>query len=82
MAATSSAPTSKFNAIIEHVIVHYRWVFVCFFLLPVSFVYDIFYYLRSWIVFQLASAPNSHKKKVSDVQTQVSFGLIHKHMLI
>ena len=41
-----------FERAVEHILVHYRWVFVLF-LLPVSFFYDIYYYARSWIVFQV-----------------------------
>lgn len=48
-----------------------RWVIVIFFLLPASFLYDIFYYTRSWVVFKLSSAPQHHDKKVASVQKQV-----------
>ncbi len=58
------------DAVIEHVMVHYRWVFVLF-LLPVSFLYDIYFYLRNAIVFRLSSAPKKHLQKVQRVQAQV-----------
>ncbi|XP_065566869.1 delta(24)-sterol reductase-like [Artemia franciscana] len=61
----------KFNEGFEYVLIHYRWVFVCFFLLPVSLIYDIYFYLRSWVIFNLNSAPKHHDKKVKDVQRQV-----------
>lgn len=41
------------------------------FLLPVSCVYDLWFYTRSKIVFALSSAPTRHKEKVADVQRQV-----------
>ena len=56
---------------LEHVIVHYRFIFVMF-LLPVSCLYDLWFYTRSKIVFALSSAPDKHKEKVADVQHQVS----------
>ena len=61
---------SKLDKLIEHVMVHYRWIFVMF-LLPVSFLYDIMFYLRNWIVFKLSSAPKKHLQKVQAVQKQV-----------
>ena len=61
---------SKLDRLIEHVMVHYRWIFVMF-LLPVSFLYDIIFYLRNWIVFKLSSAPKKHLQKVQTVQRQV-----------
>jgi len=58
------------ESIIEHVIIHYRFIFVMF-LLPASFVYDLWFYARSKIVFALSSAPKKHKEKVADIQKQV-----------
>ena len=54
----------------EHIIIHYRWVFVMF-LLPVSLLYDIFFAVRSYIVFKMNSAPSKHLEKVKEVQRQV-----------
>ena len=61
----------------EHVIVHYRFIFVMF-LLPVSCLYDLWFYTRSKIVFALSSAPNRHKEKVAHVQQQVRDSLFDK----
>lgn len=58
------------DSVLEHVIVHYRFIFVMF-LLPVSCLYDLWFYTRSKIVFALSSAPNRHKEKVAHVQQQV-----------
>lgn len=55
----------------EYFLVHYRWVLVVFFLLPMSFFYDIYYYTRSWIIFKLSSAPREHNRRVKEVQKQV-----------
>ena len=55
---------------LEHVIVHYRFIFVMF-LLPVSFLYDIWFYTRNKIVFAMSSAPTKHKEKVLGIQRQV-----------
>ena len=56
---------------LEYVIIHYRWLFVIFFLMPISLVYDAYFYIRNWIVFRLNSAPHKHDEKVKDVQRQV-----------
>ena len=53
------------DTVAEHFIIHYRWVMVIF-LLPLSFVYDIYHYARSYIVFKLSSAPKQHLKKVGN----------------
>ena len=55
----------------EHIIVHYRFIFVMF-LLPVSFLYDIWFYTRNKIVFAMSSAPTKHKEKVLGIQRQVN----------
>ena len=47
-----------------------RWLFAIF-LLPISFLYDIYWYLRSkWILFR-GSAADKHQEKVDFVQKQV-----------
>ncbi|XP_043855877.1 delta(24)-sterol reductase [Dromiciops gliroides] len=56
---------------LEFVIIHQRWVFVCLFLLPLSFIFDIYYYLRAWVVFRLNSAPRQHRQRVQHIQKQV-----------
>lgn len=56
---------------LEYVIINYRWLFVCIFLLPVSVVYDVFMYVRNKIVFRLNSAPKQHEARVRKVQEQV-----------
>ncbi|XP_051788689.1 delta(24)-sterol reductase [Erpetoichthys calabaricus] len=56
---------------LEYVIVHQRWIFVCLFLLPLSIVFDIYYYLRAWLIFKMCSAPKLHEQRVRDIQRQV-----------
>lgn len=58
------------DSIVEHIIVHYRFIFVMF-LLPVSCIYDLWFYTRSKIVFAMSSAPTKHKEKVAEIQKQV-----------
>ncbi|XP_056388113.1 delta(24)-sterol reductase [Hyla sarda] len=55
----------------EYVIVHHRWVFVCLFLLPLSVVFDVYYYVRAWLVFKMCSAPKQHDRRVKEIQEQV-----------
>ena len=51
-------------------IVRQRWLFAIF-LLPISFFYDIFWFLRSKFVLWMGSAPSKHKERVLKVQKQV-----------
>ncbi|CAH2006232.1 unnamed protein product [Acanthoscelides obtectus] len=59
------------DSLFEYILVHYRWLFVCIFLLPVSFLFNIWLYARNWIVFNLSSAPKQHDIKVRNVQKQI-----------
>ncbi|KAL1022502.1 hypothetical protein UPYG_G00028550 [Umbra pygmaea] len=56
---------------LDYVIVHQRWIFVCLFLLPLSVIFDVYYYLRAWIIFKMCSAPKQHDQRVRDIQRQV-----------
>lgn len=56
---------------LEHVIVHHRWVFVCLFLLPLSFCYEMFLYIRHLVIYKLFSAPKLHEERVKQVQKQI-----------
>lgn len=55
----------------EHMMKHYRWVFVCVGLLPISLVYSAILYIRNAIVFKFKSAPQNHARKVQEVSQQV-----------
>ena len=57
---------------VEYIIINYRWIFVCLFLMPLSLIYDVFYFLRNWLVFKMNSAPHRHDEKVKEVQRQAS----------
>jgi hypothetical protein len=57
---------------LEYILIHYRWMFVMFFLMPLSVTYDLFFYVRNMIVFKLSSAPDKHDEKVKFVQRQAS----------
>jgi hypothetical protein len=63
--------SSTVDLLLEHVLVNYRWFFVCYFLLPASFFYAIYEHLRNYVVFRLSSAPGKHSAKVQKVQQQV-----------
>ncbi|TKS75063.1 Delta(24)-sterol reductase [Collichthys lucidus] len=55
---------------LEYVIVHQRWI-VCLFLLPLSVIFDVYYYVRAWLIFKMCSAPKLHDQRVRDIQRQV-----------
>lgn len=57
---------------LEYVMVHQRWIFVCLFLLPLSVIFDVYYYARAWLTFKMCSAPKLHDQRVRDIQRQVS----------
>ncbi|XP_044761273.1 delta(24)-sterol reductase-like [Coccinella septempunctata] len=61
----------KTEGLFEHILIHYRWIFVCLFLLPLSFVFDIWIFWRNYIVFKLNSAPSKHDDKVKNIQRQI-----------
>ena len=51
-------------------IINIRWLFALFFL-PISFIYNVYWYLRSkWILF-MGSAPRKHQERLEHVQRQV-----------
>lgn len=56
---------------LEHTIIHHRWIFVCCFLMPISAIYDVLYFIRNWIIFNMNSAPKAHGQRVKDIQAQV-----------
>lgn len=66
----SAVISFKGETLIETLLIDYRWVIVCFFLLPL-FLYDLWFYVRNAIVFQLKSAPRAHDQKMKKVQQQV-----------
>uniref|UniRef100_A0A671MWQ1 24-dehydrocholesterol reductase n=1 Tax=Sinocyclocheilus anshuiensis TaxID=1608454 RepID=A0A671MWQ1_9TELE len=57
---------------LEYVIIHQRWIFVCIFLLPLSVIFGVYYYLRAWIIFKMCSAPKQHDQRVRNSQRQVT----------
>ena len=54
----------------EHLIIHYRLLFVLL-VLPVSLVYDLWFSLRRRLVLLLHSSPSNHREKVAALQRQV-----------
>lgn len=63
----------KGETFMEILLVDYRWLVVCFFLLPMSFLYNLWFYTRNRVIFYLNSAPRAHDEKVSKIQRQVKF---------
>lgn len=63
----------KGETLLEILLIDHRWIIVCFLLLPMSFVYNLYFYVRSAIIFYLNSAPAAHDEKVRKVQQQVIY---------
>lgn len=61
------------RSILEIVLVDYRWIFVCFFLLPLSFLYNLFWFARNFVSICLNSGAQNHEKKLKNIQMQVSY---------
>lgn len=61
----------KGETFMEKLLVNYRWILVCFVVLPMSFLYDLWFYTRNKIIFYFNSAPQAHNEKVRKVQQQV-----------
>ena len=59
---------------LEAVLVHHRWIFVCFFLMPLSILFDVYYQLRAWAARRMHSAPRLHGQRVRHIQEQVRPG--------
>lgn len=68
----------KGETLMEVILIDYRWVIVCFLLLPMSFLYNLWFYVRNIIIFQMNSAPRSHGEKVRRIQRQVIRNLFKK----
>ena len=79
MAAGGINKPGTLDGLIEHILINYRWVFVIFFLMPISVLYDAAMYVRSYVIFKLNSAPEMHDIKVQDVQKQVGEIIIMEH---
>ncbi|CAH0390700.1 unnamed protein product [Bemisia tabaci] len=56
---------------VEYIFAQYRWVVVCLFLLPATFVYEIGWLFRRWYILYTQQAPKNHPQKVNYVQNQV-----------
>ena len=54
----------------DHIKTHYSLV-VIIILLPLSLLYDIWFWVRQKIVFRLNSSPGKHKEKILSIQKQV-----------
>ncbi|KAJ2940993.1 hypothetical protein O0L34_g13118 [Tuta absoluta] len=63
--------TMETSNLTEYILVEYRWVIVLTVLLPLSFLWKIYSYVRNNVVFALASAPKMHDSKVKQVQKQI-----------
>ncbi|CAI5455564.1 unnamed protein product [Caenorhabditis angaria] len=69
--AYSQPELSKYEKVVEFIMHRFRFLFVVPFLLPLGVVYNWFFELRNWFVFNINSAPKAHDRKVQRVQAQV-----------
>ena len=64
-------PTTRGEQIFDYVMTEYRSLIVAVFALPLSFLWDLFLYVRTTIVMWLHSAPSKHAERVRSVSDQV-----------
>ncbi|CAI2356693.1 unnamed protein product [Caenorhabditis sp. 36 PRJEB53466] len=62
---------TRYERVVGWVMYHFRWVFVCPFLLPLSFIFEHVYAVRNWIVHTVNSAPGAHLRKVQVICDEV-----------
>lgn len=56
---------------LTYILTHHRWILVIFFLMPLSILYDAWFYLRAKLVFYFHSAPAKHSQRVAGIVQQV-----------
>lgn len=61
----------KGESLMEILLIDHRWIIVCFLLLPLSFLYNLYFYIRNIIIFYMNSAPAAHDEKVRKIQRKV-----------
>jgi Delta24-sterol reductase len=62
---------TKTSHLFEHILTHYRGLFVTLVLLPVSVLYSAYTGVRNLIVFHRRSAPLKHEQRVQKVIRQI-----------
>ena len=53
-------------------VIKYRWIFVCLFLLPLTFLFETYNSLRNWFAFKFLSSPKKHADRVTNIQRQIA----------
>jgi Delta24-sterol reductase len=56
---------------IKFIMSEQRWIFVCLFVLPLSLLFDLFWYIRNIIIFKFGNTKESHEEKVRKIQIDV-----------
>ncbi|CAK9302943.1 unnamed protein product [Gordionus sp. m RMFG-2023] len=57
----------------SHIITFIRCLAICLIVLPLSYIYTLYFNIRNWIRFALRSCPEEHGKKVQDIIKQIRF---------
>lgn len=52
----------KGETLFEIILINYRWVLVCFFLLPMSFLYNLWFYMRNAVIFHFNNSKSARWK--------------------
>eukprot|EP01080_Neovahlkampfia_damariscottae_P004721 gene4721-8305_t len=59
------------KTLVKFIATDYRWIIVCFVLLPLSFLFDLYWHIRSIITFRYRKDSVNHEEKVKNIQEQV-----------
>ncbi|EGT30605.1 hypothetical protein CAEBREN_11576 [Caenorhabditis brenneri] len=62
---------SRSQRFLEFMVFHFRWVVVVPILLPLSFLFNVFFEIRNKLIYWINSAPNAHVRKVNYIQEQI-----------
>lgn len=63
--------TQKSGQLFEYILTHHRGLFATLVLLPISYFYSTFVYIRNHLLFRLRSAPDRHEQRVQAVIRQI-----------
>lgn len=56
--------------LIDYIMTYHQWIFVIW-IVPISVLYDCFWFIRTRLSYTLTNTKGSHEERVKDVQAQV-----------
>jgi Delta24-sterol reductase len=59
------------KTLVKFIVTDHRWIVVCLFLLPLSFLFDLYWHIRNIIIFRFGKSSLNHEAKVKGIQEQL-----------